>query len=150
MMKKTTVKIALLQTSDRQQFGRVWTYPFWHETEELFHPDYWGRALGRLRHGDTIRAVRLDDKRRPLEVVDAIVASLTRGGAELRVLLHDDLGNGQERPPAKDPETPKPAKRMWKVGPKVHAVVLGDEEVAAYPDKGEADAHVDRINAGAA
>ena len=38
-------------------------------------------------------------------------------------------------------------KRVWNIGRKVHAVMRGEEEVAVYADKAEADAHVDRINA---
>ena len=137
------VKINLLSTSDRHRFGRSWVYQHWHETEEALQPDYWVRALRKVRRGDFVKLVRMDDKNEVVEVTETVVTKTSRGGIGLTVLHRHPIHREEAPNPVPADVAPPPAaERRWSVGRKRHVVFLYGEEVAAYEDRETADAMV--------
>ena len=116
-------------------FGQAYTYPFTHEVEYALSPTYWLSVQGRLRPGDSVRLVRVSQRRdRVLRVIETIVRKSDRSGVDLFTLQSYDLDEPKPDPaPARAAEPPPVAERKWNIGRDSHLVMHHGQEVAAFP-----------------
>lgn len=101
-------------------------------------PGYWVRALRKLRRGDFIRLVRLDDRNEVVEVTETVATKTSRDGVGLTVLHRHPIHRETTSAPPSEPVV----KSVWNVGRKAYLVMVDGEEMAAYPDKESADAMI--------